>query len=58
MDFRLGKLLHFEPKRNVIVNIQMREQGVPLENGVHLPLMGRDIIYPFPIKKDIPAMRR
>ena len=36
----------------------MREQGVFLENGVDLPLIGRDVINPHTIEQDISRRRR
>ena len=43
VDLLLGHLGDAQAKGDVIVNIQVGKQGVPLENGVDLPLMGRHV---------------
>ena len=42
---------------DVLVHVQMGEQGVFLENRVHLPLVGREIRNIFIVKKHIPRVR-
>ena len=42
---------------HVLVHIQVREQGVLLEYGVHLTLVGRQIGDVLPIKKNIAGAR-
>ena len=38
---------------DVLIHIEVREQGVLLEHRVHRPLVGRDRIDPHTVKKDI-----
>ncbi len=43
---------------HVFKHVEMREQGVSLEHGVHCPLIRRDIIDPHAIKQNVPGGRR
>ena len=42
-DLGLGQLFQPEAEGDVLVNIEMGEQGIPLKNGVHLPLVGGQV---------------
>ena len=44
VDFILGYLGHPKAEGDVVVHVQMREQGIALEDGIDLPLVGRDIV--------------
>ena len=58
LDLSLRQLLHPQTEGNVLVHVQVREQGVLLENGVDLPLIGRNVINPHTIEQDISRRRR
>ena len=58
LDLSLRQLLHPQTEGDVLIHIQVREQGVLLENGVDLPLIGRDVINPHTIEQDISRRRR
>ena len=48
----------FESERNIVKNIEVREQRVPLKNGVDLPLVGGNVVDPFPVEKDVARVGR
>ena len=50
--------LHPQTERDIFVHIQVREQGVLLEDGVDLALIGRNVINPHTVKQDIAGCRR
>ena len=52
-DFRLRQLLHPQAESNVFKHVQMREQGILLENRVDLPLIGRNVINPHTVEQDV-----
>ena len=57
LHFLLALFLQAHPEGDVVVHVQVGEQGVLLEDGVHLPLVrgqGGDV---FPIKKDLAGVR-
>ena len=58
LDLSLRQLLHPQTEGDVLIHIQVREQGVFLENGVDLPLIGRDVINPHTVEQDISRRRR
>lgn len=35
----------------------MREQGVPLEDGIDRPLVGGEVVDPFPVEVDVALVR-
>ena len=53
----LVHLLQPQAEGHVLVHIQVREQGVFLEHGVHLALVGRQIGDVLPVKKNIAGAR-
>ena len=53
----LAPALQPHPEGNILIDIQMGEEGIFLENGVDLPLVGRKIRNVSLIKKDIPPVR-
>ena len=58
LDLSLRQLLHPQTKGDVLIHIQVREQGVLLENGVDLPLIGRNVINPHTVEQDVSRRRR
>ena len=53
MDLVLGHLGHPQTEGDVVVNIQVREQGVTLEHGVDLSFIGGHIVDPLTVKEHI-----
>jgi hypothetical protein len=54
-DHLIWHLLEAKTESDVFKYIQMRKQGVLLENGVNLPLIRWKGVDFFPIKKNVPA---
>ena len=48
-------LLHPEAEGHVLKNVQVREEGVLLEDGVDLPLVGRNVIDPHTVEEHVAA---
>ena len=44
MDFGFGALLLTQGEGHIFKNVQVREQGIALENGVYIALIGRNIV--------------
>ena len=57
LDFSLRQLLHPQAESNIFKYIQVREQGVFLENRIDLPLIGRNVINPHAIEQDVSRCR-
>ena len=49
--------LHPQAEGDVLVHVQVREQGVFLENGIDLPLIGRNVINPHTVEQDVSGRR-
>ena len=58
VDLVLGQLRHLQAEGDIIIHIQMREQGIPLENGVDLPSVGGQIVDDLAVKGHCAAGRR
>ena len=43
---------------HILKHVEVRKQGVPLEYGVHRPLVGRDVIDPHAVKQNVPGGRQ
>ena len=56
-DFLLAAVLQAHAECYILIYIQMGKQGILLEDGVDLPLVGRKVRNVFLIKKDIPLIR-
>ncbi len=54
LDLSLRQLLHPQTEGDVLIHIQVREQGVFLENGVDLPLIGRTSLILTPSNRTSP----
>ena len=50
-DLVLSQLGDAQAEGDVVVHIQVGEEGVALEDGVDLPFVGRDIINPHPVEQ-------
>ena len=57
MGLRVG-LWDAQAKGDIFKHIQMGEEGVPLEYGIDGPLVGRNIIDPHAVKKNVPLCGR
>ena len=53
MDLVLGHLGHTKAKGDVVIDVQMREQGVALEDGIDLPSVSGNIVDPLTVKQHI-----
>ena len=53
----VGTLLHPQTESDVLKHVQVGEQGVLLEDGIDLPLIGRNVINPHTVKEDVSARR-
>ena len=51
--FRVLAPLHPQSKGDVLKHVQVGKQGVFLEYGVDLPLIGRNVINPHTVKEDV-----
>ena len=49
--------LHPQAERNIFIDVQVRKQGVFLENGIDLPLIGRNVINPHTVEQDVSGRR-
>ena len=56
-NFLLAASLQPHSESNIIIDIQMGEQGILLENGIDLPLMWGQAGDVFLVKKDISRIR-
>ena len=56
-DLFLAASLQAHSEGYVLIDIQMREQGIFLKDGIHLPFVRRKVGDIFLIKKDIPLIR-
>ena len=56
-DFLIGFLLYPQAKGYVLVHVHVREERVTLKNGVDPSLVGRQVVDPGTVKKDIAAVR-
>ena len=52
VDLVFGQFLEPQTERDVVIDVQMREERVALKYGVHLPRVGRHIGDIFPLKED------
>ena len=57
LDLGLGDLLFPQGEGHVFKHVQMREQGVALEYGVDVALMGRQAVDVLPHKDNVAAVR-
>ena len=58
VDLVLGQLRNAQAEGDVVVNVQMGEQGVFLEDGVDLALVGRYVVDAFAVKEYVAGGRR
>ena len=57
LDHVLGRLLLPEAERDVVVDIHVREQSVPLEDSIDGPLIRRQVLDRFPVEQDLTLRR-
>ena len=57
LDLRLGHPLLPQGEGDVLEDVQVGEEGVPLEDGVHVPLVGRQVVYAFTHEDHVPGVR-
>ena len=58
LDFILGHLFELEAEGNIVKHVQVREQGILLENRVHAALVGRNIKDILALKEELAARGR
>ena len=57
LDFGVALFLHTHTESDIFIYIQMRKQGITLENRIHRPLVRRQVVHTFAIKKNIAGIR-
>ena len=57
LDHVLGRFLLPEAERDIVVDIHVREQRVPLEDRVDRPLIGRQVLDRFAVQQDLSFRR-
>ena len=55
--FLFRELADLEAELDVLVDVEVRKEGVPLEDGVYLPLVGRQAVDPLALEEDVPRQR-
>ena len=56
-DLVLRHLFDIQSEGDIVVNVEMGEQGIFLEHRVHLAFMRRDVVNPHTVKKNVAGSR-